>query len=85
MSKNKIQIDRIRELVRVRLGQLTCGSGEFRETYLMSDSKFSGIRFDQGPFKAIWKLDESAVRVLRDEQQILLIENTQPNAGSRAA
>lgn len=84
MSGNQKTIDEIREIVRVRLAQLSRGVGEFRETYLMSDDMFSGIRFEQGNFQALWKLDSTEVQVFRDQQQVLLI-SIEANEGSRRA
>ena len=83
MSGNNKNIDEVREIVRVRLAQLSRGVGEFRETYLMSDDKFSGVRFEQGNFKALWKLDSVEVQVFRDQQQVLLISTEASSDGTR--
>lgn len=83
MSETKKNIDEVREIVRVRLAQLSRGVGEFRETYLMSEDKFSGVRFEQGNFKALWKLDSQEVQVFRDQQQILLISTEAPSDVNR--
>lgn len=85
MSGNQKNVDEVREIVRVRLAQLSRGVGEFRETYLMADDKFSGIRFEQGVFKALWKLDSSEVQVLRDQQQILLLSIESSDGTRRVA
>lgn len=85
MAYDNKTIDRVRELVRNRLGQLSRGTGEFRETYLMSDSMFSGIRFEQGLFRAVWKLDATEVCVLRDQQQVVLIPIEQDSSSAQRA
>jgi len=72
-SKTKT-IDEVRQLVRERISRLSRNLSLFRETYLFRDQKFNGVRFEQGPFTAVWKLDETEVRVLRDGQQVLLID-----------
>ncbi len=85
MAVDNNSIDAVREIVRIRLGQLSRGVGEFRETYLMSDSKFSGVRFEQGLFGALWKLDANEVRVMRESQQVLVIPIDQVSISEKRA
>lgn len=85
MAHQQPHIDEVRETVRERLSQLSRGTGDFRETYLMSDSMFSGVRFEQGPFHAVWKLGEMQISVCRDTQQIVMIEMGGAGSANRAA
>ena len=74
MQTNKKSIQTVRQVVQLRLEELSRGSGKFRETYMFRDNRLEGVRFQQGIFSAVWQLDQPEVAVLRNEQQILLID-----------
>jgi len=83
-SKTKT-IDEVRKLVRERVSRLSRNTSQFRETYLFRGQKFHGIRFEQGVFSAQWELEQTEVQVMRDDQQVLLIDVSAGNTTRRAA
>ena len=85
MTAKTKKIDEIRTIVRQRMSQLSRSTNPVQETYLFRDQKFLGIRFQQGIYSASWTLDQTEVQVMRDGQQIVLIDLSVSNLPNRSA
>ena len=72
-------------MVRQRMSQLSRSANPVQETYLFRDQKFLGIRFQQGIYSASWTLDQTEIQVMRDSQQIVLIDLSVLNLPNRRA
>ncbi len=85
MTTKTKTIDEVRKLVRERVTQLSRKAIPVGETYLFRGQRLRGIRFAQGVFTAQWELDETEVRVMRDDQQILVIDVSVATVPARRA
>ena len=85
MTAKTKKIDEVRAIVRQRMSQLSRSTNPVQETYLFRDQKFLGIRFQQGIYSASWTLDQTEVQVMRDSQQIVLIDLSVLNLPNRRA
>ena len=85
MTAKTKKIDEVRAIVRQRMSQLSRSTNPVQETYLFRDQKFLGIRFQQGIYSASWTLDQTEIQVMRDSQQIVLIDLSVLNLPNRRA
>lgn len=85
MAAKTRKIDEVRTMVRQRMSQLSRSTNPVQETYLFRDQKFLGIRFQQGIYSASWTLDQTEIQVMRDSQQIVLIDLSVLNLPNRRA
>lgn len=85
MAAKTRKIDEVRTMVRQRMSQLSRSTNPVQETYLFRDQKFLGIRFQQGIYSASWTLDQTEIQVMRDSQQIVLIDLSVLNLPKRSA
>jgi len=85
MTAKTRKIDEIRAMVYQRMSKLSRSTNPVQETYLFRDQKFLGIRFQQGIYSASWILGETEVQVMRDSQQIVLIDLSVLNQSNRSA
>ena len=85
MAAKTRKIDEVRTMVRQHMSQLSRSTNPVQETYLFRDQKFLGIRFQQGIYSASWTLDQTEIQVMRDSQQIVLIDLSVLNLPKRSA
>ncbi|MEM9940395.1 MAG: hypothetical protein AAF939_02320 [Planctomycetota bacterium] len=66
---------RAREVAQVRLCRFSNADRKnCRETYLLNQDHFCGIRFDLGPFRAMWKIEESQIKFFRGQTALGSVE-----------
>jgi hypothetical protein len=54
-----------------RLARLACSERSLvRQSYLLSNNALSGMRFEAGRFQAQWRVDQTTIRLSRDQQLI---------------
>lgn len=86
MTAKTKTIEEVRKIVRQRVASLSRNTSQVRETYLFRGQKFNGIRFEQGIYTARWELEQTEVQVMRDGQQVLLIDvSAASKSGSQRA
>ena len=60
-------IENIRDIALGRLAQFGRGKHPITVCYLISDKFFSGVRYDAGPFRFVWKSGEEVARICRGD------------------